>query len=897
MADMKVTITLDASELRKQLGLTEAELKKIDGKQVQVKTEAATGSVKKLTDSFASMALASVAAAVSIGTVMQTVGRAVTEAREATIAQRLLASQLAATGNAAGISAENLSSISEELQNLSNIDDDAIIQNLTVPLTTFRKLSGEVFERTQKAVLDMNAVLGDPNNPSSLRSMSVQVGKALNDPLIGLTALRRVGVSFSASQIEIIKNMVETNRLTEAQTMILDELESEFGGAAASTVNSSIQMKNAWGNYLEALGKKTLPYLDGVNMAFANFFTVMAGNMNAYVENQEDMMVINFRSMNDFATGLALNTDTVVKLVWGLVSAVTGAIHGLIQYSKNSLFGWAKTVRDVIMTLPVAAMEAIGMGNLEPLKEFGAGIKDNFTPAVSEALLSLQIMGDQFKFAISGFQEYEKNFSNITSQSLKSYVKTLELRKSLGKLDLDPGEGLGAGSGTAAATTAEISETAKAYEQLLDGLRKYHSDSALERLDAHQKAMAQINAQFEEEQAVVLAALAAKVITAEEGEARLREIRGKYDAEIVLERKKADDEIMELAQKRIDQAAQDEAAYYEAMRFADVDYYRWKAAQIRAEVEALAIGDKQKADMIKLRLDELKTMKEEADQAALSSPGHWFFTGLLGFDPDKDQDKIEKAKSAMSGLQNSVSTSISGLMNLSNQRKQSELSAIDEVAAKQNLSDAEVQKRKAGINKKYEAEQKRMGNIQKAAAIAQTIIHTREAAMASFKALAGIPVVGPALGAAASAAAIAAGAIQIAVIKAQKFATGGLFKGRGGEKSDQNLVMLSNNEYVVNAASTRRFLPLLNAINGSQSLPSIPRIAYADGGLVTGSNGLLKIVEGLGRKLDALNANVAAMELSFTLINKAPNVDTVVERQEFAKQKRQALGKDFTYAL
>jgi len=436
MADMKVTITLDAAELRKQLGLTETELKKVDGKKIQVQTDSAKNSVNKLTDSFAKMALASVAAAVSIGKVIQTVSKSIDLARIQVNAERLLASQLAATGNAAGISADNLKRIAGELQQISNIGDEAIIQNLTVPLTTFKRISGDVFERTQKAILDMNSVLGDPNNPSSLRSMSVQVGKALNDPIAGISALSRVGVSFSESQKTVIKNLAETNRLAEAQAIILQELESEFGGAAESTINSSIQMKNAWADYLEALGKNTLPILDGVNMAFANFFTVMAGNMNAYVENQQNMMVVNFRSMNDFATGLALNADTVVKAVWGSVSAVTAAIHGLVTYSNNILFGWAKTVRDVLGTLPVAAMEAIGMGNLEPLKELGAGIKDNFTPAISEAQLSLKIMGEQFKLAISGFQDYEKNFSDITNQSLNSYVKTLELRKSLGNLDL-----------------------------------------------------------------------------------------------------------------------------------------------------------------------------------------------------------------------------------------------------------------------------------------------------------------------------------------------------------------------------------------------------------------------------------------------------------------------------
>jgi hypothetical protein len=887
MSDVKISITLDAAQLKRELGLTEAELKKVDGKQISVKTDAATGNVNKLTDSFASMAMASVAAAVSISKVFQTIGQAVTEARDAVAAQRLLQSQLAATGDAAGISADNLKRIAGELQQISNIGDDAIIQNLTVPLTTFKQISGDVFERTQKAILDMNSVLGDPNNPGSLRSMAVQVGKALNDPILGLTALRRVGVSFSDSQMDVIKNLIETNRLAEAQAMILTELESEFGGAAASTINSSIQMKNAWGDYLEALGVQTLPILDGVNLAFANFFTVMAGNAAAFADSQQHMMMVNFRSMNEFATSFALNAEAVVKLVWGTVSAVTGAIHGVVNLSRNALIGWAQTAWDLIGKLPAAAMEAIGLGDITALSGFADEVKNNFTPAISDAQLSLKIMGEQFDMAISGFRDYEKNFSAITDNSLKSYVKTLELRKSLGNIDVDTG-GNGSGSVAASAAQAEVSETAKAYAVLLENLRKYHSDAALEKLSSHQKAMALINAQFEEEQAVILASMAAKEISEEEGQIRLLEIRGKYDAQTAIERKKADDEILALAKERMDKAVQDEVTYYETMKFADSGYYEWKKAQIRAEVEALAIGDAAKLELIKKHFAELDALKAENDQAAAASPGHWFFTGLLGFDPDKDQDKIEKAKNAFRGLQDSVSTSISGLMNMSKQRQQQELSAIDEVAAKQNLSDADIAKRKAAINKKYEAEQKRVGNIQKAASIAQTIIHSREAAMAAYKALSGIPIIGPAMGAGAAAAAIAAGAIQIAVIKAQKFATGGLFRGQGGPRDDKNLAYISDGEYIVNADATKRFQPILDAINYGRSVTR----AYADGGLVAGTGGMESLMRQLITKVEILNLNLVKKELSVINIVKPGITGAAVRTLDGARNRMEERGYD-----
>jgi hypothetical protein len=74
-------------------------------------------------------------------------------------------------------------------------------------------------------------------------------------------------------------------------------------------------------------------------------------------------------------------------------------------------------------------------------------------------------------------------------------------------------------------------------------------------------------------------------------------------------------------------------------------------------------------------------------------------------------------------------------------------------------------------------------------------------------------------------------------------------------------------------------------------------MAYAEGGLVTGSSGIQKLVEGLGRKLDAINANVAALELSVQVVNRAPDINSTIERYEYHKQKNQSLGKDYSYGV
>jgi hypothetical protein len=98
-----------------------------------------------------------------------------------------------------------------------------------------------------------------------LKGTAIQLGKALNDPITGLTALRKVGVTFTQSQEDLIKKFMETNDLAGAQAVILKELEGEFGGAAEAagdTFQGQIsKLENAFGELAETVGSELLPRL------------------------------------------------------------------------------------------------------------------------------------------------------------------------------------------------------------------------------------------------------------------------------------------------------------------------------------------------------------------------------------------------------------------------------------------------------------------------------------------------------------------------------------------------------------------------------------------------------------------------------------------------------------
>jgi hypothetical protein len=153
---------------------------------------------------------------------------------------------------AAGATTQQLADFSGELQKLTTYSDDSI-QGMQALLLSFQQISGGEFKRAQVAVLDLATALGKDLNSSALL-----VGRALADPVKGMTALGRAGVVLSKEQQGVIKSLVNSGRSAEAQGIILKELENRYGGAAEAARNTFggalAGLKNAFDDLLEVKG-------------------------------------------------------------------------------------------------------------------------------------------------------------------------------------------------------------------------------------------------------------------------------------------------------------------------------------------------------------------------------------------------------------------------------------------------------------------------------------------------------------------------------------------------------------------------------------------------------------------------------------------------------------------
>ena len=180
---------------------------------------------------------------------------------------------LTSTGGVVGYTLDELKAKASAFQGETLFGDEQILTDLTSVMLTFTNVTGEAFDRAQQAALDLSTRMG-----GDLKGAAVQLGKALNDPVKGVTALQRVGVSFTEQQKEQIGALVESGKLYEAQTIVLDEMNKEFGGSAKAAADADggvTQLSNAIGDAKEMIGAMLLEGLKPTIQGLKEFFSTL----------------------------------------------------------------------------------------------------------------------------------------------------------------------------------------------------------------------------------------------------------------------------------------------------------------------------------------------------------------------------------------------------------------------------------------------------------------------------------------------------------------------------------------------------------------------------------------------------------------------------------------------
>jgi hypothetical protein len=304
---------------------------------------------------------------------------AIGEARESQKVGAITANVIKTTGGAANVSAGQVGKLATAISNKSGIDDEAIqsASNLLLTFTNVRNEVGKgnnVFDQATQAATDMGAALGkDP------KAAAIQLGKALNDPVKGVTALSRVGVSFTKGQKEQIKTLTQSGNTLGAQKIILGEVNKEFGGTAAASATAGEKMKVAFGNFKEQIGTALLPIIDQVATiittkvipALSGFFNEMQTGQGAggrFVQIAKSVWAA-IKQVIDFIVAHKDAIGTYFKIAFVVSSApirfIVAAVRTIIAIVKaviaavRAVVGAFKSAWNAVKTATSTAWNAI----------------------------------------------------------------------------------------------------------------------------------------------------------------------------------------------------------------------------------------------------------------------------------------------------------------------------------------------------------------------------------------------------------------------------------------------------------------------------------------------------------------------------------------------------------
>jgi hypothetical protein len=207
------------------------------------------------------------------------------------------------------------------------------IKETQAKLLTFSELAksantvGSAFDRATKAAIDMAAAgFGEAS------SNAVQLGKALQDPIKGITALARSGISFNAQQKDQIRTLVESNEILKAQDLILAAIETQVGGTAEATATATDKMKNSLGEVTDIVGDALAPAFDAASDGLQSFAK--------YAQENQEVIVASAALLGGLAVAVttvkvAMATATAVSAAYALAQTGLAAANIAVQVSTG----------------------------------------------------------------------------------------------------------------------------------------------------------------------------------------------------------------------------------------------------------------------------------------------------------------------------------------------------------------------------------------------------------------------------------------------------------------------------------------------------------------------------------------------------------------------------------
>lgn len=273
------------------------------------------------------------------------------------------------TGGAAGVTADQVSAYADSIEKATGVEAEGIIsgQNMLLTFTNLKNGVGEgndIFNQATDIMTDMSVAMG-----TDASKTAVQLGKALNDPIKGISALSKVGVTFTEQQKAQIKAMVEAGDVAGAQKVILAELNKEFGGSAEAfgdtTAGKVQKLKNLFGDFQEELASRLLPVITKVADWLAEKIPQASALIQAKLVELGptfDKIAGYARSIGEALAGLAQKARPVFEAIVGFIQSNPGPAFAALGAVLATAFGvWAVSAGAAAVATLAAAAPVIAL--------------------------------------------------------------------------------------------------------------------------------------------------------------------------------------------------------------------------------------------------------------------------------------------------------------------------------------------------------------------------------------------------------------------------------------------------------------------------------------------------------------------------------------------------------
>lgn len=716
-----------------------------------------------------------------------------------------------------GEAAAEMGEFASAMQSLTNFEDDQLLALMSKLSQTF-KLNKDEIQQLVPLLLDFTEA--NKATGMSVESAFDLMGRALN----GHTEmLGRYGIELDDTRLK-----------TEGVSYLVEKLGEDYGGTATALADLRLQNANAWGDIQETVGDMltTLinPLLNGLKLlmdAYNSLSPVMKG----------------------FVAGIVIAIP-IIGTVTTAVTALTAAYHAL-QVAMNPVAG--------IIGIAVGALSALGFGLAAASMKTDnfAESQVSMTDEVKECSRQVSIEAEKFNFLATRLLEL-RSATNLTASDkteLKNLIRSMNEQYSeyIGNIDLATASYNELASALRSASEALIQkQIAEVYGERYQAQLRQVAELQVQYNDL-MKTARENQSQFIQDREMLQGGPGDYWKLSPEGilNEQITQVRDNLNQakgdlnDFAAAYRQALMELPDMSLGGGDSSGSSNTSQSDARR-SEEERRLEQLRQLQQNYDVLAIDDavlrKQKELEIQRDGELAKATALGASEELLQSIRDHYAnesvrveteaaearTRQIEAETEERRKVLEEERRQQQELSDMRFNFEQRSLELSGQTWEAQLRAIDEYYAKRReklleagLTEEQItaqsEKAKAQIRNQYE-----MRNLQgaqqimrdlaktseifgkkgfamwKTLAIGQAMIDTYASATAAYKAMAGIPIVGPGLAITAAAAAIGAGLANVAAIQATeppKAETGGLLVGKSHNEGGI-LIEAEGDEYI-----------------------------------------------------------------------------------------------------